>query len=93
MEMPHPHPCAVRARTYAHAPEPGLDSLSSQRNGLQTSGALLLTKDDNKDEGHLAGHAATGLEHISFDHNNYVATAVHLGLLLATIKGVWGLFG
>jgi hypothetical protein len=66
-------------------------SLSSQRNGLQGSGALLLTKDDNKDEGHLPDHTATGLEHISSDHNNSVATPVHLGLLLVTIKGGWAI--
>jgi hypothetical protein len=46
----------------------------------------LLTKDNNKDEGHPTGHAVTGLKH-PYDHNNSMATPVHLGPLLATIEG------
>jgi hypothetical protein len=98
--------CALiraRAQAHAHAPEPGLGSLPRQENKLQGLGILLMTKRRHKDEGHLtghaatglghkdeihpAGHAATGLGHVSSDHNNNANTLVPLGLLLATIKG------
>jgi hypothetical protein len=54
---------------------------------LQGSDILLLTKDDNKDQGDPIGHAATGLEHIFSDHDNNITPLVLLSLLLTTIKG------
>jgi hypothetical protein len=54
---------------------------------LQGLGVLLLTKDGNKNEGHPTGHTTIGLGHTSSDYNNGIATLVHLGLLLGTIKG------
>ena len=54
---------------------------------LEDSDVLLLTKDDAKDGDHTAGHDATGLGHVYSDHNNSIVTSVHLGLLLAAIKG------
>jgi hypothetical protein len=53
-------PIQARNQTLAHALEPSLGSLPCQENMLQGSGVLLLTKSDNEDEGHLAGHATTG---------------------------------
>jgi hypothetical protein len=60
-------------------------------------------KKSTQGQGHLAGHAATGLRHkgknhpvgdaskrighISSDHNNNATILVHLGPLLVTIKG------
>jgi hypothetical protein len=62
---------------------------------IQRSGILLLTKDDNKDEGEPVGRAATGLGHIFSDHNNNITPLVLLSLLLTNIKGeayglLWG---
>jgi hypothetical protein len=87
LETSHPHPYTGQAQTHAHALELGLGSLPSQRNRLQGLSVLLLTKEDKKAEGHPAGHTATGLGHTSSEHNNCIAIPVHLGLLLATIKG------
>jgi hypothetical protein len=65
----HLHPVQARARTSAHAPEPSLGSLPNQRNMLLGLGVLLLIKRRHTDGGHPATHTATGLEHISSDHN------------------------
>jgi hypothetical protein len=98
----HPRPCTSWAWAHDHAPKPILDSLPRQENRIQGSDDLL-TKRRRKekgnpighatiglrheDESHLAGHAATGPEHVSSDHNNHAPTLVPLALLLATIKG------
>jgi hypothetical protein len=48
---------------------PALALYLVKKNRLQGRDTLLITESDNKDEIAHADHAATGLGHVSFDHN------------------------
>jgi hypothetical protein len=58
---------------------------------LYGSDIILLTKSDNKDEGHPTDHTTIGHRHISYDHNNNITTLVLLSLLLAIKREARGL--